>query len=66
MIITAKTAITTLLALFLGVIGLFLSLVIFVVLRIIFIYVEYCIVVNQLNVDAKISSEQTLFSSVKF
>lgn len=52
MIITAaKTAMTTLLAAFLGPIGLFLSLVIFVILRIIFIYVEYCIVVDQLNVN---------------
>jgi hypothetical protein len=67
MIITAaKTAITTLLAAFLGVIGLFLSLVIFVVLRIIFIYVEYCIVVNQLNVDAAFRQSRRYFQASSF
>ncbi|MEC0259763.1 hypothetical protein [Paenibacillus lautus] len=67
MIITAaKTAITTLLAAFLGVIGLFLSLVIFVVLRIIFIYVEYCIVVDQLNVDAAFRQSRRYFQASSF
>lgn len=67
MIITAaKTAITTLLAAFLGVIGLFLSLVIFLVLRIIFIYVEYCIVVNQLNVDAAFRQSRRYFQASSF
>lgn len=67
MIITAaKTAITTLLAAFLGVIGLFLSLVIFVVLRIIFIYVEYCIVVDQLNVDAAFRQSRRYFQALSF
>ncbi|MGG4093528.1 hypothetical protein [Paenibacillus lautus] len=67
MIITAaKTAITTLLAAFLGVIGLFLSLVIFVVLRVIFIYVEYCIVVNQLNVDAAFRQSKRYFQASSF
>ncbi|MBT2761531.1 MULTISPECIES: hypothetical protein [Paenibacillus] len=67
MIITAaKTAITTLLAAFLGVIGLFLSLVIFVVLRVIFIYVEYCIVVNQLNVDAAFRQSRRYFQASSF
>ncbi|MEC0206647.1 hypothetical protein P4H39_28990 [Paenibacillus lautus] len=64
MIITAaKTAITTLLAAFLGVIGLFLSLVVFVILRIIFIYVEYCIVVNQLTVDAAFRQSRRYFQA---
>lgn len=67
MIITAaKTAITTLLAALLGVIGLFLSLVIFVVLRIIFIYVEYCIVVDQLNVDAAFRQSRRYFQASSF
>lgn len=67
MIITAaKTAITTLLAAFLGVIGLFLSLVIFVVLRIIFIYVEYCIVVDELNVDAAFRQSRRYFQASSF
>jgi hypothetical protein len=67
MIITAaKTAITTLLAAFLGIIGLFLSLVIFVVLRIIFIYVEYCIVVDQLNVDAAFRQSRRYFQASSF
>ncbi|MGG3507960.1 hypothetical protein ABES58_21035 [Paenibacillus lautus] len=67
MIITAaKTAITTLLAAFLGVIGLFLSLVIFVVLRVIFIYVEYCIVVNQSNVDAAFRQSRRYFQASSF
>ncbi|MGE7827574.1 hypothetical protein [Paenibacillus sp. NPDC093718] len=67
MIITAaKTAITTLLAAFLGVIGLFLSLVVFVILRIIFIYVEYCIVVNQLTVDAAFRQSRRYFQASSF
>lgn len=67
MIITAaKTAITTLLVALLGVIGLFLSLVIFVVLRIIFIYVEYCIVVDQLNVDAAFRQSRRYFQASSF
>ncbi|MCT1398522.1 hypothetical protein M4D81_05820 [Paenibacillus sp. p3-SID867] len=67
MIITAaKTAITTLLAAFLGVIGLFLSLVVFVILRIIFIYVEYCIVVNQLTIDAAFRQSRRYFQASSF
>ncbi|UVI28804.1 hypothetical protein [Paenibacillus spongiae] len=48
----AKTALTTLLVALFNAIGLFLSLVIFVILRIRYIYVEYCIVIDRLNVDA--------------
>lgn len=67
MIITAaKTAMTTMLAAFLGVIGLFLSLVIFVVLRILFIYVENCIVVDQLNVDAAFRQSRRYFKASSF
>ncbi|GIP25822.1 hypothetical protein J23TS9_09520 [Paenibacillus sp. J23TS9] len=62
MIITAaKTAITTLLAAFLGIIGIFLSLILFVVLRFIFIYVEYCIVADQLNIDAAFRQSRRYF-----
>lgn len=67
MIITAaKTAITSLLAAFLGIIGIFLSLVIFVVLRFIFIYVEYCIVVDQLNVDAAFRQSRRYFQASSY
>lgn len=67
MIITAaKTAMTTLLAAFLGIIGIFLSLVIFVILRIIFIYLEYCIVVDQLNVDAAFRQSRRYFQASSF
>ncbi|MEC0242813.1 hypothetical protein P4H66_23665 [Paenibacillus dokdonensis] len=67
MIITAaKTAITTLLAAFLGIIGVFLSLIIFVVLRFIFIYVEYCIVVDQLNIDAAFRQSRRYFQASSY
>jgi len=65
-IAAAKTAITTLLVALLGVNGLFLSLVVFVVLRIIFIYVEYCIVVDQLNVDAAFRQSRRYFQASTF
>ncbi|WP_211745786.1 hypothetical protein [Paenibacillus sp. Marseille-Q4541] len=67
MIITAaKTAMTTLLVAFLGAVGLFLSLIIFVILRIIFIYVEFCIVVDQLNVNVAFRQSIRYFQATSF
>jgi len=62
----AKTALTTLLVALFNVIGLFLSLVIFVILRIRYIYAEYCIVIDRLNVDAAFRQSRSYFQTSSF
>lgn len=52
MLMLAKIAVTTVLVIMLGVAGAFVSLVFFAVVRILFIYLEFTIVVDNVSLDA--------------
>ncbi|WP_018757457.1 hypothetical protein [Paenibacillus terrigena] len=61
MIMFAKTAVTTLLVMLFQGIGLFLSLLVFIVLRILFIYLEFTIVVDRSQLDAALRRSRQYF-----
>jgi len=66
MIMFAKTAVVTLLVMLFQGIGLFLSLLVFIVLRILFIYLEFTIVVNQSQLDAALRGSRQYFKQSKW
>ena len=64
-----KIGVTAFLALFFGIIGVFASLVIFITLRIIFVYLEFTMVVDRVGITGAIKKSrnylmQSLFSSL--